>query len=124
MSPTLTPSAKLKLNHQLTPTGAMGNNRAKEKMKTTKEMEAYFLRIGHPQSDMKQLKAAIRECRLTLRDNTLKTERKIKAEEAIDLIGLETFLSGISRAAFHATCGRDSKDGRFSVDFNLLHWWK
>jgi hypothetical protein len=94
-------------------------------MKTTQEMETYFTeKLGHPKSDLWQLKKAIRECRLTLKDRQLNTERKIKAEEAIDFIGLEAFLSGISRAAYHATCSRESKDGRFSVSYNLLHWWK
>jgi hypothetical protein len=93
-------------------------------MKTTKEMEDYFLRLGHSKSDLPQLRRAVSACDLTLIDNQLGSERKIKADEAIDHIGLETFLSGISRAAFHATCSRESKDGRFSVSFNLLKWWK
>lgn len=92
-------------------------------MKTTKEMESYFLRIGHPKDDLNQLKKAIREVRLTLCDNKTGKETKINNEKAVEILGMETFLSGISRSAFHATCSRTSSDGKYTVSFNLLHWW-
>ena len=93
-------------------------------MKTTKEMENYFLRIGHPKEDLWQLKRAIREVKLTLYDKkNWMDERKISNEQAIKVLGMETFLSGISRAAFHATCSRDTKDNKQAVSFSLLHWW-
>lgn len=93
-------------------------------MRTTKEMENYLLSIGNTKDDMWQLKKAIRECDLELTDNETGEKHKIKNQEAADILGMKTFLSGISRAAFHATCGRESADGKYSVYFNLLKWWK
>lgn len=93
-------------------------------MKTTKEMENYFLRIGHPKEDLWQLKKAIREADLTLTDKKSGKETKINNEQAVNILGLETFLSGISRSAFHATASRDSKDGKYNVSFDLHKWWK
>ena len=93
-------------------------------MKITKEMEDYFLRVGHPKEDLRQLKKAIREVRLTLSDKKgWMDDEKISNEQAVKVLGMETFLSGISRAAFHATCSRDTKDNKQSVSFSLLHWW-
>lgn len=92
-------------------------------MRTTKEMENYLLSLGYKQEDMWQLKKAIRECCLEVTDRETGKKRKIKNTEAVEILGMNRFLSGISRAAFHATCSRDSEDGRYCVDFNLLKWW-
>ena len=92
-------------------------------MKTTKEMENYFLRIGHPKEDLWQLKKAIREVKLTLYDKKSGKETKINNVQAVNILGLETFLSGISRSAFHASCSRETKDRKQEVNFDLYHWW-
>lgn len=93
-------------------------------MKTTKEMENILLVFGHDKKDLWQLKKAIRECKLTLTDKNTNESTKINNEKAVEVLGMKTFLSGISRAAFHATCSRDSEDGKYSVSFDLLKWWK
>lgn len=93
------------------------------KLKFTQQDEQYLIGLGHPQSDMKQLKAAFREVKLTLYNHKTKEERRIKRAEAIEILGREVFLSGISRSAFHATAGRENQDGSISVYFSLLHWW-
>lgn len=86
-------------------------------------MEDYLLLIGNKKEEMWQLKKAIRECDLELTDKATNETRKIKNEEAVQILGMKTFLSGISRAAFHATCSRCSEDGRYEVSFDLLKWW-
>ena len=75
-------------------------------MKTTKEMEGILLGFGNKKEDMWQLKKAIRECNLTLTNKKTGEKRKIKNEEAVEILGMKTFLSGISRAAFHASASR------------------
>ena len=92
-------------------------------MKTTKEMEDVFLRFGHPEEDLRQLKKAIREADLTLTEKKTGKEAKINSEKAVEILGMETFLSGISRSAFHASAVRESKDGKYSVYFDLSKWW-
>ena len=92
-------------------------------MKATKEMLDWFKQAGHPEDDMQQLKAAVRECKCTICDDDLK-ETRISKEKAVEILGLETFLSGISRAAFHRDCARYSEDGKTCVFFSLAQWWK
>ena len=93
-------------------------------MKTTKEMVDILLGFGNEKEDMWQLKKAIRECNLTLTNKKTGEKRKIKNEEAVEILGMKTFLSGISRAAFHASASRDSEDGNFEVSFDLYKWWR
>lgn len=93
------------------------------KLKFTQQDEQHFLKLGHPQSDMRQLKAAFREVRLELYDYKMKENRKIKRAEAIEILGREVFLNCISRCAFHATTSANNKDNTLNVRFSLLHWW-
>ena len=94
-----------------------------KRIRFTKEDEQYLLGLGHPESDIKQLKDAFREVKLSVCDTKTHEERKIKRAEAIEILGRETFLSGISRCAFHATAERENADGSLSVYFSLMHWW-
>ena len=93
------------------------------RLRFTKQDEDWFLNSGHPQSDIKQLKDAFREVKLTLTDHKTMKETKITRSKAVEILGRETYLSGISRAAFHMTSYRESQDGRYSVYFSLYHWW-
>lgn len=43
--------------------------------------------------------------------------RPIRIEEALQLLGRELFLSGISRSAFHWTSSRETPDGQHTVSF-------
>ena len=93
-----------------------------------KELKArstkYFLSIGHPKSDLDQLWRAVHQARLTLTVNDTGKETSIGIDKAIEVLGECNFLSGISRCAFHATAHRVSSDFKYSVDFDLRHWWK
>ena len=93
-----------------------------------KELKArcmeYFTRIGHPKDDLDQLWRAVHQAKLTLTDKKTGKEQLIAIDRAIEVLGEETFLSGISRCAFHATAVRDDESGKYSVYFNLQHWWR
>lgn len=60
----------------------------------------YFLEIGHPKTDLKQLELALKLTSYTLDDDKVK-DKPISKDEAINILGENTFLSGISRSAFH-----------------------
>lgn len=92
--------------------------------KMTNEDVKYFIRIGHPRSDMKQLEKAFCEVDLVLTDNRTGKDQRIGRDKAIEVLGRETFLSGISRSAFHASAARESDNGRYSVSFDLYKWWR
>lgn len=85
---------------------------------------AYFTRIGHPEKDMKQLWKAIQDVKLTLTDKKTGKEERTTIDNAIEVLGEETFLSGISRCAFHASAYREDAKGKYSVYFDLHEWWK
>ncbi len=84
----------------------------------------YFTRIGHPKDDLNQLWRAVHQAKLTLTDKKTGKEQPIAIDRAIEVLGEEEFLSGISRCAFHASACRKDAKGRFSVYFDLYHWWK
>ena len=83
----------------------------------------YFTRIGHPKDDLDQLWRAVHQVNLTLRNKKTGKEQPIAINRAIEVLGEDNFLSGISRCAFHATAYRESPDLKYSVDFDLRHWW-
>lgn len=85
---------------------------------------AYFKKIGHPEKEMKQLWMAIQDVKLTLTDNKTGKEERTTIDKAIEVLGEETFLSGISRCAFHASAYRQDAKGKHSVYFDLHDWWK
>lgn len=111
------------------------------KVKMTVELETRFLTqedcewlidCGHPFEDLKQIDRATAECNYKDFNPDLygdQKEHRISRKKAIEKLGRETYLSGISRAAFHAGCEReyDSKSENQSqpyVDFDLSKWWK
>lgn len=100
---------------------------AKQVFKLTDNDKKYLLSIGQREEDLTQIEQAFNEVSLSVTDNNiiigLKT-RPCKQKRAIEVIGRETFLSGLSRAAFHASATRVSGDGRFEVHFDLFHWWR
>lgn len=81
-------------------------------MKLTEQDKQILRDFGHPESDMRQLCEAARRCK-----HTDEHGNRISAEKAINLLGRKTWLSGISRAAFHATAGR-GEYGKNYVSFD------
>lgn len=51
------------------------------------------------------------------------TERRITKSEAIEILGRETWLSGLHRSAFHRTAVREGKNG-IKVFFDSSKIWK
>ena len=90
-------------------------------MTLTEKDKALFLSWDYTESDLSQLQDAVNEVRLTLIN--CDDEQRITKREAIRILGRETFLSGIGRAAFHATSARESSDGKI-VYFDLHKWWR
>lgn len=99
-------------------------SKTKWKFRLTEQDKEYLSRIGHPSEDYWQIEYAFNDVRLTITDKSIvkgcKT-RKCKQKRAIEVLGRETFLSGLSRAAFHASAARDN--GNYTIYFDLYHWW-
>ena len=72
-----------------------------------------LLSWGHPESDFAQIEEAANRSTYILDG-----EKAINVWEAIEILGKETFLSGISRSAFHYNCGRYDKDEKHKVSFD------
>ncbi len=85
--------------------------------------EKYFTRIGHPKDELVQLWRAVSAVKLTLKDNKTGKEEPVDIDRAIEILGEEVFLSGISRCAFHASAERGDTTGNYSVYYDLRHWW-
>lgn len=82
-------------------------------MKLTNNDQAILIRWGYTRNDFSQIEHAMRN------DTTIYTvdDVPIIRDEAIRRLGRETWLSGIARSAFHATCVRETEDGE-SVYFD------
>lgn len=88
---------------------------------------------GHTPDDIPQIDRGVREC-VYKEYNPEKygdyREHRISRKKAIDVLGREKFLSGISRAAFHMSCERSygkpqEPEGEMPhVCFDLSKWWR
>lgn len=90
-------------------------------MKLSKEDINCLLNVGYLKSDIPQIEEAISRSTYTLiKDDTTKEER-LSVNEAICLLGRNTFLSGISRSAFHwSSCRRTCKGDTIYFDSSAL----
>ena len=70
-------------------------------MKLTKKEKEILLSFGHLPEDFPQIEYAMAKTIYILNDN-----EKITIKKAKELLGIEKFLSGISRSAFHYTSTR------------------
>lgn len=88
-------------------------------MKLTIQDKKILASWGKRPNDIAQIERASKSNILELKLEDLETgkRRKIGQREAIKILGRETFLSGLSRAAFHWSCSRQSGDDKFSVSF-------
>lgn len=84
-------------------------------MKLTKSDIEKLLKWGHLESDINQLEQAANICVYTD-----KNEKRISCKKAIDMLGREVWLSGISRAAFHWDCGRGEGDNYVGFDCSKI----
>jgi len=89
-------------------------------MKTlTQANKDYLLSIGYKPCDFKQIQKAISVTTYMDENNT-----KLSKEQAIDLLGVNTYLSGISRSSFHWSSCRQTTDGKISIFFDSSKLFK
>ncbi|MFD1736200.1 hypothetical protein ACFSCX_06435 [Bacillus salitolerans] len=86
-------------------------------MKLTSEDKELLLKWGFPEKDFYQIEVATRKTTYELDD------KKISAKEALEILGRETYLSGISRSAFHWSSCRENEKGQI-VYFNSSKLFK
>lgn len=87
---------------------------------------------GYPISDIAQIDEAAKECTYTDYNPKLYGDNKdhrISRKKVIEKLGDEQFLSGISRAAFHASSCREygngtDRENQPYIYFDLYKWWK
>jgi len=77
-------------------------------MKFTKEDKELLKSWGHREEDLNQLERATGTTKTTYEMNG----KKISIDEAIEILGRETYLSGISRSAFHWSACRENEKGQ------------
>lgn len=70
--------------------------------KLTTQNKKYLANIGYPTADFEQIEIALKFLRL---ENN--KDEALTINEAIDKIGIQDFLSGLARAAFHWTSFRN-----------------
>ena len=89
----------------------------------TKYQEDYFKAHGENESSFRQINEAMRRTKYTL--VTPYASRKIRKEEAVEILGEDLYLSGIQRSAFHGTATREVMGGEFRmVYFDSSALWK
>lgn len=84
-------------------------------MKLTAEDESVLLEIGNLKQDIPQLREAARKAKIEYQNSYISHER------AVELLGRRTYLTGISRCAFHASAVRETPTGE-TVYFTY-RWW-
>ena len=89
----------------------------------TKYQEDYFKAHEEDESSFRQINEAMRRTKYTL--VTPYASRKIRKEEAVEILGEDLYLSGIQRSAFHGTATREVMGGEFRmVYFDSSALWK
>ena len=77
-------------------------------MKLAKEDKAFLISMGHDECDLPQIEDALHASRTTY---SLDGEPITRAR-ALQLLGRESYLAGISRSAFHFTAAQTAENGK------------
>ena len=94
-------------------------------MELTNKDKAYLLSLNESEQYFPQVEEAMNVTQYELTDADGKeTIRRITREEAIDLLGRETWLNGLDRSAFHWTAMRQTKDKKGYVLFDSAKLFK
>lgn len=90
-------------------------------MELTEKDKKLLLKWGYKEEDFKQ----IEDCMNNASFGVWKTNksRHVTNEKALWYCGGERFLSGISRAAFHASAMRETRFKNISIYFSYA-WWR
>jgi hypothetical protein len=75
-------------------------------MKLTSGDKELLIKWGHNEEDLNQIEEAITKTVYEMNG------KKITIDKAIDILGRETYLSGISRSAFHWSACRENEKGQ------------
>lgn len=87
-------------------------------MKLTEQDKRTLCEWGYQKRDMKQLEEAAARCEYV----NNKDGRYISANWVIRMLGRETWLNGLGRAAFHWTCSRE--ENGHSVHFDCSRMFR
>lgn len=79
-------------------------------MTLKQEHKAILREFGNDDRDIAEIGLALDAGEFTFEN--VATGKRISEQTAFDKLGVRTFLSGISRACFHATAMRETKDGK------------
>jgi hypothetical protein len=74
------------------------------------EHKAILREFGNDDRDIAEIGLALDAGEFTF--TNVATGKRISEQTAFDKLGVRTFLSGISRAAFHSSCIRETKEGK------------
>lgn len=86
-------------------------------MKLTKQDKELLTNWGYPKEDFEQIEEATRKTVYEMNDE------KISTNTVIEVLGRETYLSGISRSAFHWSSYRENENGQ-GVHFDSSRLFK
>lgn len=78
----------------------------------------YLKSIGVPDEDIDEIRDALKYTNYDYLNYRTGENYPIDVDEAIKKLGVRTFLSGISRSAFHWNCTRETPDGKGRVYFD------
>jgi hypothetical protein len=90
----------------------------------TDEDVAHLTQLGYPEKEIKQIARAARKAITTYRLFAGDFTRRISREEAIEILGRKTWLSGLCRSAFHYTSVRENDDNSKTVHFDSSRLFK
>ena len=91
-------------------------------MKLTKNDKELLIEWGHEESDFGQIERASKKTTYTEINQT--TSKKVTMKRAIEILGRKSFLSGISRSAFHWTAMREGEDGNTAIYFDSSKYFE
>lgn len=94
-------------------------------MKLTSEDKKLLQSWGYPEDDFRQIEEAFAKTntKYELLSEDKNEDEKISREEAVEILGRETYLSGIVRSAFHWSSVRENNKGQ-KVYFNSSNLFK
>ena len=87
-------------------------------MLSKNDIEALTARGHDSLFAIQQIKDALKVTSFTLYEGDSQKGKRVSARTARKILGTETFLSGISRSAFHFKALRESGDGEKTVLFD------
>ena len=97
-------------------------------MKLSNDNKKYLKNINVPEEDFTQIEECIPYTTFKLykpiKGKYDEFVRNISRKEAIEILGIKEFLSGMSRSAFHLTAVRFSLDENYTVYFDSSKYFK